>query len=412
MNYKFYYFCTIFLFVFFSCAPTIRTVSPRKNSPVSLRFSGISLDTVRVLLSEELNSFSYRVETPVDLFADGKLIAHIKKGNLIDLKKTSSGLSCRIQKTSFSAVSFKLLLTDNGFLAFNKKNYRGLFEFISSESSILLVNHVTMNDYLRGVLPYELPAKNDKSCFQALKAFAITARTFAITRIERKNQFFDILPDTRDQVYGGTERETAMDSLAIAETDGMVLYYDNAPAKVMYHGSCGGYTEFSKNIFTDDLPYLISVSDGETPNCSISPSFSWQEIYSGSDISKFFFNTKFFMEEKVISDIEILSRFPSGRISKLRISFKSGEEIDLDQKEIRQVFRNKSNNGILRSLMFNIQKDFENDVLSKLIITGKGSGHGVGLCQWGALGLSKNGMDYKDILEHYFPSTSIQVRND
>lgn len=412
MKYKLFYFFFIFLFLFVSCAPTVRTVSPKKNSPVSPKYSNVPADTVRVLLSEELNSFSYKVTSPVDLFADGKKIAHVKKGNLIDLKKTSSGLSCRVQKTTFSAVSFRIQLSDGGSLPFNKKKYRGLFEFISSESSILLVNHVTMNDYLRGVLPYELPAKNDKAFFQALKAFTITARTFAITKINRHDPFFDILPDTRDQVYGGTDRETVMDSLAIAETEGMLLYYNNAPAFVMYHGSCGGFTESSKNIFTNDFPYLTSVEDGDTPNCSISPSFGWQEVYSGSDISKFFFNTKFFMEEKVISDIEILSRFPSGRVSKLRISFKTGEVIDLDHREIRPVFRNKTNNGILRSLLFNIQKDFKEDVLSKLIITGKGSGHGVGMCQWGALGLSKNGKDYREILRHYFPSTTIQLQND
>ncbi|MHC1736607.1 MAG: SpoIID/LytB domain-containing protein [Ignavibacteriaceae bacterium] len=412
MKYKLYYFFYIVFFLFVSCAPTVRTVSPNKNSPVLPRYSNVSPDTVRVLLSEELNSFSYKVETPVDLFADGNKVAHIKKGNLIDLKKTSSGLSCRVQKTTFSAGSFILQLSDGGTLPFNKKKYRGLFEFISSESSILLVNHVTMNDYLRGVLPYELPTKNDKSFYQALKAFTITARTFTITKMNRKEPFFDVLPDTRDQVYGGTDRENVMDSLAIAETEGMVLYYDNAPAHVMYHGSCGGFTESSKNIFTNDYPYLTSVEDGETPHCSISPTFGWQEVYSGSDISKFFFNTKFFMEEKVISDIEIISRFPSGRVSKLRISFKTGEEINLDHREIRQVFRNKTNNGILRSLLFNIQKDFKEDVLSKLIITGKGNGHGVGMCQWGALGLSKNGKDYKEILQHYFPSTSIQIRND
>jgi len=412
MKNKFTYFLFISIFILSGCTATVRTVSPQKTKVILGGGKNIPADTVRVLLSEEISSFQYRVDIPVDLYADGIKIAMIKKGNLIDLKRAGTELTCRIQRKTFRANSFKVSLAGEGFLTFKKSRYRGLFEFIASASGIMLVNHVTMNDYLRGVLPYELPTKNDKSYFQGLKAFAITARTYTVIKTDKRNQYFDLFPDTRDQVYGGADRETEMDSVAIAETEGMLIYYNNEPAQVLYHGACGGSTEAARHVFQNDYPYLIPVKDGDPPNCSISPTFGWQEVYSGEEISKFFFNTKFFMEEKAISDIEILSRLSSGRVSKLRISFKTGEQITLDQREIRQVFRQKKNNGILRSLLFDIQKDFKNDVLAKLIITGKGSGHGVGLCQWGALGMSKEGADYKEIIQHYFPSTVIQIKYD
>lgn len=419
---KLYHFKIIFalLFIFItifsalSCAPSSRFSEKRDKIKYNPKIQSLRISkNLRVLLSEEINSFKYKVDEPVDLLANDKKVAHIKKGNVLNLRKVGSQLSCTIGTKNFTGISFKIKLSDNGFLPFNNKKYRGEFEFITSENSILLINQIDIEDYLLGVLPYELPTKNNRNYFEALKAFAITARTFALSKMLKNNSFFDIYPDVRDQVYGGADRETQMDLDAINETRDLALYYNNELAEILYHASCGGTTEAVKNIFSKDLPYLASLKDGDEnePNCSISPNFAWKETYTGEEISNMFFNTKFFMEPKIVTDIEVLSRFPSGRVSKIKVSFQTSEEVIIDHKEIRSVFKRKDN-GILRSLLFDIQKDFSNDRLSKLIISGRGTGHGVGLCQWGSLNLSQKGYNFKQIIEFYYPSLKIQEYND
>ena len=106
--------------------------------------------------------------------------------------------------------------------------------------------------------------------------------------------------------------------------------------------------------------------------------------------------------------MKVKSRFNSGRVSELDIIVNNGEEIQktifLLGNQIRSIIRSSDDKSILKSTLFNINLDDENNI----VITGKGNGHGVGLCQWGAIGQSKKGIDYKEILNHYFPGTDIK----
>jgi stage II sporulation protein D len=154
---------------------------------------------------------------------------------------------------------------------------------------------------------------------------------------------------------------------------------------------------------------LIGVEDGDEAYCKISPRYEWTEKYTESIFIERLYKAKLIESKKYkLSDVKVKSRFNSGRVNELDIIVNNGEEIQktifLLGNQIRSIIRSSDDKSILRSTLFNIYLDDENNI----IITGKGNGHGVGLCQWGAIGQSKKGKDYKEILNHYFPGTNIK----
>ena len=272
-------------------------------------------------------------------------------------------------------------------------------------NTIRVINQLPLEDYLKGVVPAEMPSGKDGSYFEALKAFAICARTYAINRLDNNNGVFDIYLDTRDQVYGGASAEKELASRAVDETIGMILTYNNKPAKVYYHSSCGGHTENVKYVFgLKNIPYLQGVEDGDPPNCSIASHFSWEEKYPENVFIERLRALTFIGNKNFsLKDVEIKSRDESGRVSLLEITLLSDDNdekiIRLEGNKIRSTIRTADNSDILRSTMFDVSMDADKTVT----ITGKGYGHGVGLCQWGAIHQSIEGKDYKDILSFYFP---------
>jgi stage II sporulation protein D len=256
----------------------------------------------------------------------------------------------------------------------------------------------------------EMPIGKGKENYAALKAFSICIRTYASNKINENKEFFDIYSDTRDQVYGGVEGETEYTNGIVDETKGQLLVYEDQPAIIFYHSTCGGFTENVENVFTKkNIPYLKGVEDDNDAYCKISPRYEWIEKYSESIFIARLYKSKLIESKKYkLSDVKIKSRFNSGRVNELDIIVNNGEEIQktifLLSNQIRSIIRSSDDKSILKSTLFNINLDNENNV----VITGKGKGHGVGLCQWGAIGQSKKGKDYKEILNHYFPGTNIK----
>ena len=193
----------------------------------------------------------------------------------------------------------------------------------------------------------------------------------------------------------------------------MILKYDDNTATIFYHSTCGGFTESSQNVFTkSQIPYLISIKDGNGPNCNISPRYEWEEIYSRESIVKRLKDYNLLDNKNYsIEYITIASRYNSGRVNELEIvitdDFDEESIVTIKGNEIRSILRTANNKSILWSTLFDVQLDSD-----KIIISGKGFGHGVGLCQWGAISLSKNGRSYSEILDLYYPGTEIGTVND
>jgi len=228
-------------------------------------------------------------------------------------------------------------------------------------------------------------------------------------KLNEKKKDFDLYIDVRDQVYGGAESEKEITNKAIEATRGLILGYKGSPAVVFYSASCGGYTEEGKNVFVSakNTPYLVSVKDGDEPYCSITPKFEWEEKYTEQEfINRFKKNGLLNPGDYSLKSIEVISRFESGRVNELKISFIKNSDIEIPVSiygnQIRSIIRTTDDKGILRSTMFDIE--YNNGGVT---ITGRGNGHGVGLCQWGAIAMSRKGKKFDEILRHYFPGTEL-----
>jgi stage II sporulation protein D len=260
----------------------------------------------------------------------------------------------------------------------------------------------------------EMPSGKGNENYEALKAFSICARTYAYLKIFERKTDYDIFPDTRDQVYGGVDGESDYTNNIVDETRSQILTFTNEPAIIFYHSTCGGNTESASNVFTNvDVDYLKGVKDGSPSNCMISPRYEWTEIIPEYKIINYLKNRGLINNNNYsIKVVKINSRFNSGRVKEMefKLSSRIGEEISvkLFGNNIRSVIRTADNKSILRSSYFEISQASDGNI----VIKGKGSGHGVGLCQWGAINLSRKGIGYEEILEHYYPGTQINKIDD
>ena len=362
---------------------------------------------INVLLSD--NNSTITIENPVILYKDNKAFALVKDGNRLNFFFDGSNLNLNIAGKNFNAGYFEIKPAEGeSTISYKGRKYFGVLKIIPGGRAIKIINRLPLEDYLKGVVPAEMPVGKGTSYFQALKAFAICARTYAINRMKNNNSLFDVYVDTRDQVYGGAGYERELADRAVDETAGMILTYDGSPAIVYYHSSCGGHTEEASKIFGVNVPYLKGVEDGDPANCSIAPNFYWTEKYP----------EKIFIERLIsaglinhgnysLQRVEVKDRDKSGRVSELVISLNDNngddKDVRIEGNRIRSIIKTASGNEILRSTMFDISLSGDKTVT----ITGKGYGHGVGLCQWGAINQSINGRDYKQILSFYFPGTEV-----
>ena len=403
---SFYYILITIAFIITGCSS-----SPRFTSRGDNNFGGSSTDinAIRVLMDNPSSYFTWTIESAVNVSIDNKPAAIVNPGNEVELSPDGDNVNMKISGRSFSGKVINFSPREN-LIRFKGHSYRGTIKVFADNNLISVVNSLSLEDYLKGVLPLEMPTGNNNENYEALKAFAICARTYSLNKLSENKTTFDVYIDTRDQVYGGVESEKEITNRAVDETRDLILTYNGQPAVTYYSAACGGHTENVKDVFPTngkDLPYLSGVKDGDEPYCSIAPKFNWVEEYTEQTfLSRLKAAGQIDNINYEIDDIQVASRFESGRVNELDITLKSADGDDkivsLYGNNIRSVIRNANNSGILRSNLFDISMD---DGI--VTITGKGNGHGVGLCQWGSIYLSRIGWNYKDILSHYFPGTQI-----
>ncbi|WP_337872061.1 SpoIID/LytB domain-containing protein [Ignavibacterium sp.] len=394
----------LLLLLISACAPSKRFTEYKESATKDFA------QEVRVLLNE-LN-VDLTIGTDTYLISENEKLAIIKSGNKFSAEAIHNKIFIKLGSKRFNSKEFYLQSVDDSLIIINSKKYRGRIKLLNVDGAIKIINQISLEDYIKGVMTKEMPVGKGKENFEALKAFAIAARTYAINKIFASKTYYDLLPDIRDQVYGGADAEHPLSNKAVDETKGLILTFEDDPAIVFYHSTCGGYTESSVNVFTmDDISYLRTISDGNDPFCSISPNFNWTEIIPESIFIKRLFDAKLLKDTNCILErFNIKSRFQSGRIKELEILLKYDDEIksiSIFGNQIRSVIKNNSGNGLLKSNNFIIEITDDR----KVMITGKGAGHGVGMCQWGAIGQSKLGKNYKEILMQYFPETEIKSLN-
>lgn len=304
--------------------------------------------------------------------------------------------------------------------------YRGTFELISSNFGFTIVNIIDIESYLFGVVSSEM---NPAYPLEALKAQAIAARSYAMKNLRRMAILGYDLDDTAAcQVYGGYFSEDPRTTQAVKETNGQLLTYHGQIIDAVYSSTCGGFTESAKNAWGREIPYLQGVSDAppnaeehfthpasesewsvyfknaDCWNC-LQPkqarleAFRWVKVMSYSELIALL-PTKYRCGE--LTDIVPLTRGYSGRITKVKLIGSESTIIIDKELNIRSAF------GKLRSSAFSI--DTYRDTQGKpmlYIFWGAGWGHGLGMCQVGAVGLAEQGWTFDKILAQYYQGASI-----
>jgi stage II sporulation protein D len=306
-------------------------------------------------------------------------------------------------------------LSESSFVTWNGKRYRGDLSISATDSGLLVVNQLPMDSYLRGVVPLEIGNRTAAE-MAAVQAQAVAARTYAYKHLTAARAF-DMYSTVQDQVYGGVDAEKPQSDEAITSTADVVVLYNGQPITTPYHSTCGGSTAAVSEVWYDqpDQPYLRPVSD-RIPGtshfyCDPSPRFSWTQSYDGAGLravmEKYlaaYTNAPKTNLGKII-DVKTQGRTPSGRIAALTIQTASGS-YTLKGNDIRFVLRDPKGT-ILNSTFFDYTASTNGGEVSSLTINGRGYGHGIGMCQWGAIGRARAGQDYRTILETYYPGTTI-----
>jgi stage II sporulation protein D len=306
-------------------------------------------------------------------------------------------------------------------LVWGGRHWRGRFKiFIGPRGRLTLATRVPLERYLLGVVPAEIGALRD-SLLEAGRAQAIAARSYSLFyRGRRAAEGFDVFGTVEDQVYGPTESERPLATRCVESTRGLVSTYDGAPIRANYYSTCGGITADVVEAWpTEDRPYLHSVADRGNQDadlCALSPQYRWREEWTADQFAAVLERNA--PAQKVdlpaagvgeIRDVNVDQRSHSGRVWRLRVSTSTGE-IVIPAYSVRQVLRRPGSTGaILRSNLFKVgvRRDASGRVL-EVVASGAGSGHGVGLCQTGALAMARGGARAADILAHYYASTEIR----
>ena len=376
--------------------PWIRVRILQGNADVTISDKGSFM--VRTWDTNDEKSAYYSATPVVVKAVSGGLNLLDQKGNL---------LKQRLRKVTIIAGPKKEL-------CLNDRVFHGIFEFHPLKGdSFYTVNVLNIEDYLRGVLQPEIGNCTEDE-FEAVKAQAVAARTYAfITKDKYPDREYDLINDIGDQVYTGVAGEQDITNRAAKATRGEVLIYENDLIDAYYHSTCGGRTDNIEEVWDKGArPYLVGVADSDF--CRWSKFFDWNELYptaefldhirsyikaANGDVGK--------IGERLI-EATTSDRTTGGRIKAIQLTTDRGSVV-LQKDQIRWAFGRHDRPGIMPSTNFviNLDRD-ENGVVQQVHVIGCGYGHGVGMCQCGAIGMARVGYTYQQILTHYY--TGVRIR--
>ncbi|MGK7943296.1 MAG: SpoIID/LytB domain-containing protein [Microcystaceae cyanobacterium] len=306
----------------------------------------------------------------------------------------------------------------------------------NSYRNYTLVNDVSLETYLRGVVPHEI---GPSAPVNAAKAQTIIARTYALRNLRRfQADNYQLCASTHCQVYYGLSDVSSRADQAIAQTRGLVLTYNNELVDALYSSTTGGVTAKFSDVWNgEERPYLKAIIDSPQPNLwdltqkSLADEAAFRQFISlnqgfnetgrrvfrwrrKSDLEGLNKDLRTYLERKKhpladftsIKGMKITERSPSGRVLSLTVWTDQGELV-LRKNEARSAF------GPPRSTLFYLEPILNpNQELGGYIFVGGGFGHGVGLSQFGSYNLANLGWSPTQILAFYYPGTQIQPLNE
>lgn len=273
----------------------------------------------------------------------------------------------------------------------------GRLEVWAEQGKLVLVNALDLEEYVAAVVSSEVPAQWPAA---ALQAQSVAARTYAVAQKVQlgAGARAHLGSSVLDQVYRGAAHPQGSAKAAAEATYGEVLTYQSAPIEAWFSASCGGTSESAEAAFNTpagSTPYAKSQGDGDADDGFRALTWTVRlPLWKLSAILK-----KANRASGVVTSMAVAETTASGRAKSVRLGTAGGGGPTLSGAELRQLIGYTA----LPSLLFNVRVEGKTAVF-----TGRGSGHGVGLCQWGARGRAARGESYREILGHYYPGAEVR----
>ena len=352
---------------------------------------------VRVAILQDVPSVRVTVLAPCRLMdlKSGKLLAEWPRLAWQEVTADRSG-GLKIGKTLIPS-DFAVLepMTSAALILINARPYRdSMILRRTPKGHLTLINRLDLEEYLVGALNSEVSAGWP---MEALKAHAVVSRTMTAHRIWiRKGQEFDMTADVSTHLYHGVAAERGRTRQAVEETRGQVLAYDGELFSATFHANCGGHTENVAELWEvkQRIPPLHGVPD---PHCKNLKHYRWSQEVSAGEFKQLLGPEA--AQTGEIQAAEIVDRNESGRVRSIRLIGSKGTTTLTGRR-----FRELLGANRLRSLNFTIHVE-----PGRISLAGFGWGHGVGLCQWGAFGMARQGRTMDEILSFYFPQSKRRV---
>ena len=316
------------------------------------------------------------------------LFLSITDGTLIYCRPDKDGIA--IDHHAAAKTPLRIEAAAESGIQVNKKMYRGALWAYLQEGRLMLVNHVPLEEYLYGVLAKEVPASWPAAAQQAQ---AVAARTYALYHVlKNAPALFDVYATTSSQAYGGRDSEKSASRRAVDETRGLVLSYGKKLALPLYHANSGGMTEAPEDVWGWPAPYLSAKPDEFSRDTK---NVRWDCTLTAADLTDHLRQAGFPLP--AVGTITPLQKDRSGRITRLflqadkRTACLSGNS-----------FRLLAGPGKIKSAHFTVERNEQS-----FIFDGSGYGHGVGMSQWGACSMARQGYRPEQILQWYYPGTAI-----
>ncbi|MFQ6048601.1 MAG: SpoIID/LytB domain-containing protein [Phycisphaerae bacterium] len=361
---------------------------------------------IRVRLARGVEAIELAVEGGYRITdTAGKLLAN-SEGGLARCQARASRASQAviwIGPRRFERETVQLIPTRDGTLQVDSRRYRGWLRLTCRPEGLTVVNIVDVEAYLKGVLRGELPPWFSRETFRAQ---AIAARTYALYQkfTVGLGRDYDVLATESSQVYIGVAGEDRKAVEAVDYTRGIVLTWSSPQGEKIfcsyYSSTCGGMTQDVANCkLQRSIPPLAGgvVCD----DCWFSPYYTWPPVRLSKQFITERLRRRYSAMRQLgrVEQVQVLTRTSDGRPIWLRILDQSGRSFDL----LAEDFRLCMGGHRLKSTHFRIEHEQE----AILFTHGRGFGHGMGMCQYGAEGLARRGATAAQILRHYYPSSHL-----
>ena len=352
-------------------------------------------DLMRVLLMQDTQR--------VEVFSERGVVVQVQNGDArvfvssVVVRPSAGSLTLNGERVPVESVTIRSrggdLVMTNGNGAGEQKPLAvgGSLKILARGNGLSLVNDVDLEEYIKGVVPAEMsPGWHP----EALKAQAVVARTYALyQRMLNRSREYDLVATVQDQVYQGRQGVDQRVQEAVESTRGIAVAYQNAPIYAAFSSTAAGPTEDAVNVWSKDLPYLKGV---DCPFDVNAPRYQWRAVLKVQDLENTFRRQG--VDVGAIASLTPFAYSRAGRVTKLRILHSRGELILRGED-----FRRLVGYSVIPSTQFDVES-----MGWEIAFSGRGSGHAVGLCQWGAKEMAEHGYPYATILAYYFPGTELR----